>query len=105
MDLSYVCHAFQSRMSERQDLACDRAGRNPSNRLSGRGPAAALPIANTVLRLVGEVGVRRTKGGGNLLISFWLRVFVAHDDGNRRAQRLTFENAGENFAAIDFVAL
>ena len=42
-----------------QQLARDRAGGDASDRLAGARPAAALPVADAVLGLVGVVGVRR----------------------------------------------
>ena len=41
----------------------------------------------------------------HLRVIFRTRVFVPHQDGDRRAERVAFENAGKNLAAIGFLAL
>ncbi len=103
--VSHVCDGLEPRMEIEQNLARDDPGGDAANRFPCGSAAAALPVANAVLRLIGEIGVRRSKGLRRFRIILRTRIFVHDEDGNRRAERAPFENAGQDLAAIRFLAL
>src|SRR6185503_10522457 len=79
--LSHVGDQLHARMELSQHLPRDHSGRDPANRFASGRTATALPIANAVLSLVGEIGVGRTKDLLHLLIGFGTRILVADQDG------------------------
>src|SRR5262249_13198092 len=87
-----------------QHLARDRARGHAADGLSRAGAAAALPVADAVLRLVRVVGVRGTVEVAHLLVRFGPRVLVAHQDQDRRAEGLALEDSRKYLAAVGFGA-
>jgi hypothetical protein len=49
--------------------------------------------------------MRRPEGFLYVRVRFRTRIFVAHENGNRGAESLAFEEAGENFATVLLIAL
>ena len=91
-------------MERVENLAGHHTGGNPPDGFPGRGASPALPIADTVFGLIGEIGVRRTEGRLHFAVSLGTRVLVADENGDRGAQGFALENAGQNFAAVGFFA-
>jgi hypothetical protein len=87
-----------------QNFFRDRAGRDAPDRFPRGSPAAALPVPDAVFGFVSEVGVRRTVGRLHFGVRFRARVLVHHENRNRRAERAALEDAGQNPAAVRFVA-
>ena len=87
-----VVHALHPREHldagrRREQLARDRAGGDAPDRLARARAPAALPVADAVLRLGGEVGVRRPVDVLHVLVGARARVLVAHQQRDRRAER------------------
>src|SRR5688572_26238219 len=87
-----------------QDFSRHRPGGHAANCFTRRSTSPALPVSDAVFRFVGEIRMRRAVGRFHLRVSVGACVLVQHQDGNRRAQRAALEYAGENLAAVSFVA-
>ena len=87
-----------------EQLARDRAGRDAADRLARARAAAALPVADAVLRLVGVVGVRRPVDVLHVLVGRRARVLVAHEQRDRRAERAALEHARQDLDAVRLLA-
>src|SRR5207249_6943697 len=83
----------------------DCAGGDAGNRLTRRRPTAALPITDSVFRLITKIGMRWPKFSCDLHIVLRPSVLVAHEDRDRRAERFAIENAGDNFAPVFLLSL
>jgi len=57
---------------------------NTADSLASAAAASSLPIAETILHLVGIIRVRRAEFPGHLGVSFRPRIFVLHPKANRR---------------------
>jgi hypothetical protein len=86
-------------------FSCDCAGGDTPDRFPRRCAAPALPVSNSVLRLVGEVGMGRPKSILEISIVLWSGVFVAYQKCNRRPEASGLKNSGQDFAAILFFPL
>jgi len=87
-----------------EDFAGHDAGGDASDRLARGSPSPALPVADAVFGLIGEIGVGRTESRLHLAVGLGTRVFVADEDSNGRAKGSALENTGQNFAAIGLFA-
>ena len=88
-----------------QHLAGNGGGGDATDRFPSAGAAAALPVANPVFGLVGEIGVRGTKSFAHRLIRLRTRIFVSNENCYRGAEGFPFENTGHNFTAIWLLSL
>ena len=87
-----------------EDFFRNGRSRHAANRLACGGAPTALPVANAVFRLVGEIGVRRAEMGFHFRVGFGAGVGVRHHDRDRCAERDTAKNPGEDFAGIRLLA-
>src|SRR3546814_79922 len=88
-----------------QPLFSNGAGGNTDCGLSRTGTAATAIIANAVFLPVGVVGMTRPEGVGNIAVILAALVFIADQQGDGGTCSLAFENAGEDFNRIGFLAL
>ena len=91
-------------MERVENLTGHHTGGNPPDGFPGRGASPALPIADAVFGLIGEIGVRRTEGRLHFAVSLRSRVLVADENSDRRPKGFALENAGQNLAAVGFFA-
>jgi hypothetical protein len=66
--------------------------------------AAAFPVADSVFGLVGEIGVGGAEVGLHFRVGLGARVGVRHQNRDRRAERDSAEDAGEDFAGVRLLA-
>ena len=95
---------IDARVERFKHLSCYHASGNPPDGFTGRGASPALPVADPVFGLIGEIGVRRTEGRLHFAVGLRSRVLVADQNGDRGTQSLALEDAGQNFAAVRFFA-
>src|SRR6185436_6939657 len=88
-----------------EDLAGDNACGHPPDRLARAGAATALPGADAVLGLVGEVGMRGTKLRLHLLIVPGPHVLVVDQHRQRRSQGQALVHPGQDLDPVGLAAL
>ena len=82
------------------NLAGDHAGGDASDGFAGGGAASPLPVADAVLRLVGEIGVRGTEHRLHLGVGRGAGILVVDGDQDRGAKGLAVEDAREDAACV-----
>ena len=87
-----------------EDLFRDGSGGDAADGLARGGATAALPVADAVFGLVGEVGVRGAEGGLHLAVGLGAGVLVGDVDGDGGAEGATLEDAGEDARGVGLVA-
>src|SRR5438477_5775662 len=87
-----------------QYFARDGSGGDATDCFPRTGASTALPVANSVLGLVSEIGVRGTKSFAHRFIGFRTGVLVSNENCYRGAESSALENAGQDFATIRLVA-
>ena len=85
-----------------QNLFRDRPGCHPTDRLTGAGPTTAAAGADTVLGLVGEVGMRWPRHQVHFAVIARTLVLVVHQQANWRAQGQTIFNSGQDCHLVSF---
>ena len=75
-----------------------------TDRLAGTGATAALPVSNSVFRLVGVVGMGGAEFLAHFRVGFGTSIFVADENTDRRSEGLSFKRTGENFSLVGFVS-
>src|SRR5438874_1078452 len=83
---------FEGGIESAHDLSRDGAGGHAADCLAGGGAPTALPIADTVFRFVGEIGVRRAVGRFHFGVSFGPGVLIHHHDGDWSPKGAAFKN-------------
>src|SRR5690606_20844617 len=89
---------------EPEDLFRDRTRGYPTDRFRRAGPAASLPVAESVLRVVREVGVRGTVGSLERLVRAGPRSLVVEHEEEGCSDRAPFEDAGKDAHAVRLLA-
>src|ERR1700737_963017 len=105
MDALYVGDNFEVRKVVVQHFLRDGSGCDSTYCLARRRTPAALPIADSILGLIGVIGVRGAKRRLHFTICFRPGILVPHHERNRRSEGETFKNPGKNLAFILFSAL
>src|SRR5215475_4331875 len=105
VNLRDVSDDLEFRVQQRQYFFCNGTSCYSANGLARRSAAAPLPVSNSILGFISEVGMRGSKFLRNLDVIFWTRIFVAHQNRDGRAQCFALKDAGENFALILFFPL
>src|SRR2546423_14391412 len=105
MDLRNISHVVDLRIKGTQHFSSNRGRRNATNRFPRRRAPSTLPVSDSVFCLVSEIGVGRPEFFFRRGVILRPRVFVPNQNSDRRPERLPLKDAGENFAAIFFLAL
>src|SRR5438046_2829041 len=105
VNLRDVTDDLEIRVQDCQYLFRDCAGGDAGNRLTRRRATAALPVTDSIFRLITKIGMRRPKFSCDLHVVLRPGVLVAHEDRDRRAERFATENAGDNFAPVFLLSL
>ena len=87
-----------------QEFPRNGSRRDAPDCLAGGASAAAARVAQAVLGVVCEVGMRRTPKLCDFGVVLRVLVFVAHNNANGRPQRLALVDARKDFAGVGFVA-
>ena len=98
------CDDFEAWGESGEDLAGDGGGGDAADGFAGGGSAAALPVADAVFGVVGVVGVAGAVFAGHFGVGFGAGVLVTDHDGDGGAEGEPVEDAGEDFAAVEFLA-
>ena len=104
MYLKDIGDRFKIRKNVREDLAGDSGGCDPPDGFARRSAAAALPVTNAIFCFIGEVGMGGTERFLQRKIVLRPSVLISNQNCDRRAQGMSFENSGKNFAAVRFLA-
>ena len=104
MDAGHPSEDFDIGKEGAEDFFRNGRSRHAANRLACGGAPTALPVANAVFRLIGEIGVGRPEVRLHFRVSLGTRVGVRHHDRDRRAERDPAKNARENFAGVRLLA-
>ena len=83
----------------------NRRSGNPNSGLPGRRPPAAPVVADAVLLPVGVIGMARAERVDQISVVFTSCIFIADQQRNRCAGRLTFKDAGQDFDPVGFLPL
>ena len=87
-----------------ESLFCDGAGYDACNCFASRRAAAAAVVAYAVLHRVGEVGMGRAEEVSDIVVVGRVLVGIFDDETDGLPGGATFENSGEKFDFIFFVA-
>ena len=98
------CDDFEAWGEGCEDLAGDGGGGDAADGFAGGGSAAALPVTDAVFGVVGVVGVAGAVFAGHFGVGFGAGVLVTDHDGDGGAEGEPVEDAGEDFAAVEFLA-
>ena len=111
--IDFLAHRHQRAANRhaRNDLAGERAGRDPCRRFARRGAAAAAMVAKAVFHLVGVVGMARPILPGDVAIVLGALVDILDHHRDRRAGRdhrlavLVHDEAGQHAHLVRLAAL
>src|SRR5262249_50476273 len=88
-----------------EQLPRDGGTRHATRGLARAGATATPPVTHAVLHLVGVIGVTRAVLLLHLPVVARPHVLIRDEETDRRAERLTFEDAGEDPDGVGLLAL
>src|SRR5439155_24902649 len=79
--------------------------RDSTNGFARRCAAAALPVSNSIFRLISVIGVRRPEFARDLAVILRSSIFVADKNCYGSSERFPFKHPRKNFASVCLFAL